>query len=262
MSRKVTRWKENYIAVYTIIRREIIRFFRIWSQTLLPSVVSIALYFIIFGNLIGPRIGQMEGVSYIEYIVPGLIMMAIITNSYSNVVFSFYISKFQRDIEEMLVSPLPNSLIICGYVLGGVMRGVVVGVLVTAVSLFFTKLQVHNFSFTILVGVLTAILFALLGLLNGISAKKFDDVDIVPTFVLSPLTYLGGVFYSISLLPEFWQKVTYINPIFYMINAFRYGMLELSDVPQGLALSVIIVFIVLSYCLNLWLLNRGVGIKS
>ncbi len=258
----MSRIKQNSIALYTILYREIVRFIRIWSQTLLPPVISIALYFIIFGSLIGPRIGQMGGVSYIDYIVPGLIMMAIITSAYTNVVFSFFSSKFQRNIEEMLVSPMPSSVILWGFVLGGVVRGVCVGILVTGVSLFFTKLEVAYFWITILVGVLTAVLFSLAGLLNGIFAKKFDDVNIVPTFILSPLTYLGGIFYPISLLPEFWQGVTHANPIFYMVNAFRYGMLGHSDVKVEVAFVVIIGFIVLMYGLSLWLLKKGIGIKT
>lgn len=256
------RITENTIALYTIARREIIRFFRIWSQTLLPPVISVLLYFIIFGNLIGSRIGQMGGVSYMEYIVPGLIMMSIITNAYGNVVASFFGSKFQRNIEEMLVSPMPNSVILWGYVLGGVARGVVVGVLVTILSFFFVKLTLNNIGLVFIVAILTATLFSLAGLLNGIFAKKFDDINIIPTFVLTPLTYLGGIFYSIELLPPFWQGVTYFNPIFYMVNAFRYGMLGYSDVDIRIALTIIIVFIVAMYLFTLNLLQRGVGIRS
>jgi ABC-2 type transport system permease protein len=257
----MTRFKENMIGLYTILRREISRFIRIWSQTLLPSVISMTLYFVIFGNLMGSRIGEIEGISYIEYIVPGLIMMAIITNSYGNVVASFFGSKFQRNIEEMLVSPLPNFIILWGYLLGGLARGIAVGVLVTGLSLFFTALPLTNIWLIIVVAVLTAILFSLAGLINGIFAKKFDDINIVPTFVLTPLTYLGGVFYSIDFLPSFWQWVSYSNPVFYMINAFRYGMLGKSDIDIHVALWVIVGFIIVLYSWAIWLFRKGVGIK-
>lgn len=256
------RLKENTIALYTIVRREIIRFFRIWSQTLVPPVISVLLYFIIFGNLIGNRIGTMGGVSYSEYIVPGLIMMSIITNAYGNVVASFFGSKFQRNIEEMLISPMPNSLILWGYVLGGVARGIVVGVLVTVLSMFFAKLTLQNIILVLVVAFLTSVLFSLAGLLNGIFAKKFDDINIVPTFILTPLTYLGGVFYSIELLPKFWQGVTYFNPVFYMVNAFRYSMLGYSDIDIRVSLGIIFLFIAVLYWLALSLLNRGTGTRS
>lgn len=257
-----SRYRENFVALYTIVRREVTRFLRIWSQTFLPSVISITLYFVIFGNLIGARIGEMGGHRYIDYIVPGLIMMAIITNSYANVVGSFFTSKFQRNIEEMLVSPLPESVILWGYVLGGVARGIIVGILVTLVSVFFTRLHLQHIWVTFIVGVLTALLFSLAGLVNGIYAKKFDDINLVPTFVLTPLTYLGGVFYSVSLLPEFWKDVTYANPIFYMVNAFRYGMLGHSDIDVSIAVWVIIGFTVALYFICLWLLKRGIGIRT
>jgi ABC-2 type transport system permease protein len=256
------RIKENSVALYTIVRREVVRFFRIWSQTLLPPVISVVLYFIIFGKLIGGKIGEMGGVSYIEYIVPGLIMMSVITNSYANVVASFFGSKFQRNIEELLISPMPNSLILWGYVLGGMARGIVVGILVTIASFFFTIFGLKHFFLTLLVAILTSTLFALAGLLNGIFAKKFDDINLVPTFVLTPLTYLGGIFYSIELLPKFWQGVTYFNPIFYMVNAFRYAMLGYSDVGIKTALGIILVFIVVMYSVTLYLMKRGVGIRS
>jgi len=252
----------NLIGLYTILRREITRFLRIWSQTLLPSMISTTLYFIIFGNLIGPRIGEMDGIRYIEYIVSGLIMMAIITNSYGNVVASFFSAKFQRNIEEMLVSPLSHQSIFWGFILGGVARGVVVGILVTIISMFFTKLHILHVGLTVLIGILSALLFSLAGLMNGIFSKKFDDINIVPTFILTPLTYLGGVFYSIDLLPRFWQGATYGNPIFYLIDAFRFGMLGDSFVDINLSLSVTMSFILVLYILSLWLLKKGVGIKS
>ncbi len=256
------RLKENWIGLETIVRKEISRFFRIWTQTLLPPVISMTLYFIIFGHLMGGRIGDLKGFRYIDYIVPGLIMMSIITSSYGNVVASFFGAKFQRNIEEMLVSPMPNYIILWGFVLGGVARGVTVGVLVTVVSLFFTKLQLHHVGVVMIVGLLTALLFSLAGFINAIFAKKFDDINIVPTFVLTPLTYLGGVFYSIDLLPNIWQNITYINPVFYMINAFRFGMLGRSDIGTHIALWVIFGCVITLYGISLWLLKKGVGIKS
>lgn len=256
------RIKENTIALYTILRKEIVRFLRIWTQTLLPSVISILLYFIIFGNLIGPKIGQLEGYRYIDYIVPGLIMMAMITNAYANVVASFFGAKFQKNIEEMLVAPMRPFIILWGFVLGGLARGLCTGILVTLVSLFFTKLQIHHMGIILLTGILTAILFSLAGLLNGIFAKKFDDINLIPTFVLTPLTYLGGVFYSVNMLSPFWQNVTRLNPIFYMVNAFRYGMLGYSDVSITFAMSVIIGLVLLGYIVALLLLIKGIGIKG
>ncbi len=252
----------NMVGLYTIVRREVTRFCRIWTQTLLPSVVSTILYFIVFGSLIGTRIGKMNDVSYIEYIIPGLVMMSIITNSYMNVASSFFISKFQRNIEEMLVSPLPNVIILWGYVLGGVCRGIIVGVLVTMVSLFFVRLPIGSFTIVLLTAILSSLLFSIAGLINGIVSKKFDDIEIIPTFILTPLIYLGGVFYSIQLLPKFWQKIIYLNPIFYIINVFRFGLLGRSDVEVSTAMWVIISLLIGLYCLAFWLLNKGVGIKT
>lgn len=250
------------VQLYTIVRREITRFCRIWIQSLLPSVISTALYFVIFGSLIGERIGPMKGVEYIDYILPGLIMMAIITNAYGNVVASFYISRFQRNIEELLVSPTSSNVILVGYLLGGVTRGLVVGVLVTLVSMCFTSLPLLHPVWTVVIATLVAWLFSILGLINAIFAKNFDGINIVPTFVLTPLTYLGGVFYSVDLLPGFWEKVTHINPIFYMINAFRFAMLGQSDVELSVALMVIGGLIVLLYTIAFQLLKRGVGIRT
>ena len=250
------------VAFFTLLRKEITRFSRIWVQTLIPPAITMTLYFIIFGNLIGSRIGEMGGFSYTQYIAPGIIMMAVITNSYANVVSSFFGAKFQRHIEEVLVAPIPITLIVTAYVLGGVARGIIVGLIVTLVALFFTRLQVHSVPITIAVVVLTATLFSLGGLLNGIFAQKFDDISIVPTFVLTPLTYLGGVFYSIGLLPEFWQKMSLANPILYMVNAFRYGMLGVSDISIGTAFAVIIAFVVALAVIAIQLLHRGVGIRS
>ncbi len=254
--------KKNWIGFYTLFYREVYRILRIWPQTLLPPVMTMALYFIIFGDLIGPRIGEMQGVAYIQYIVPGLVMMSIINNSYMNVSSSFFGNKFQRNIEELLVAPMPNYIILGGYVGGGIVRGLLVGILVIFVSLFFTKLKMFAWGATILIAVLTAVLFSLAGFINGIFAKKFDDVAIVPMFILTPLTYLGGVFYSIDLLPQFWQAVTHANPIFYMVNGFRYGMLGVADVTIHYALIMLFIMALILYGFSLWLLKRGIGIKS
>ena len=255
-------WSQKWIALITILRKEVTRFLRIWQQAILPPVITTSLYFIIFGNLIGPRIGNMDGHPYMEFIVPGLILMSVITNSYANVSSSFFSAKFQRSIEELQVSPTPNSVILLGYVGGGVMRGILVGFMVTLVSLFFSRLSVHNLLIMSSITVLTATLFSLGGFLNGLFARKFDDVTIVPNFILTPLTYLGGVFYSIKLLPDFWQAVSHINPILYMINAFRYGFLGISDISLGVSYSLIIVFILILFLLNLKLLNSGYGIRQ
>ena len=252
----------NWIAFKTILIKEILRFSRIWVQTILPPVITMGLYFIIFGGLIGARIGEMDGIRYMDFIVPGLIMMAVITNSYANVVSSFFSSKFQRHLEELLVSPVPNNLIILGFVGGGVARGLAVGLAVTLVSLFFSPFTVHNLPVMISVVVLTAILFSLAGLINAVFAKSFDDIAIVPTFVLTPLTYLGGVFYSISLLPQFWQNVSMVNPILYMVNAFRYGILGVTDFDLVISYGIILGFIALLYAIAYQLLSRGVGIRS
>ena len=254
--------KELLIALYTIVRREIRRFTRIWPQTLLPPAITMTLYFIIFGNLIGSRIGQMGGFSYMEFIVPGLIMMSVITNSYSNVVSSFYSAKFQRNVEEMLVSPMPNWIILTGYIIGGMARGIIVGFIVTLLSLFFTDLQLHSLATIIVVTLLTSILFATGGFINAMLANSFDDVSIVPTFILTPLTYLGGVFYSISLLPEFWQGVSQLNPILYMVSTFRYGILGSSDINIYTSVAVIVVFTVSLFAIALSMLNRGKGIRT
>lgn len=251
-----------FISVWTIVRKEVTRFTRIWLQTILPPAITMALYFVIFGNLIGPRIGEMQGFSYMQYIAPGLIMMAIITNAYANVVSSLFGAKFQRHIEEILVAPIPNLLLLVGYMVGGMVRGVLVGLVVTATALCFTDLQVESWPVTLAVVILTAALFSLAGLLNALFATKFDDISIVPTFILTPLTYLGGVFYSIDMLPVFWQKVSLGNPILYMVNAFRYGLLGVSDIDITTAFSVIVLFCVVLFAVSLWLLERGVGLRT
>lgn len=249
-------------AFLTIVFKEIRRFSRIAVQTILPPAILTALYFIIFGKLIGARIGEMDGFPYIDFIVPGLILMSVITNSYANVVSSFYSSKFQRYIDELLIAPVPNWIILAGFVAGGVARGVVVGIAVTGVALLFTDLQIHSYLLTLLVFVLTSVLFATGGFINAVYADSFDDISIVPTFVLTPLTYLGGVFYSIHTLPEFWQDVSLANPVLYMVNAFRFGLLGVSDVAPGHALLVILLFIAVLVGYGLWLLHRGIGLKA
>ncbi len=250
------------IAYNTIVIKEVTRFTRIWMQTIVPPAVSMTLYFIIFGNLIGPRIGPMDGFSYMDYIAPGIVMMAIINNSYANVVSSFFGAKYQSHIEEMLIAPVPNIIILAGYITGGVVRGLLVGLVVTLVALCFTDLQVHNYAVVLAVVLLTAIVFSLGGMINGIFAKKFDDISIVPTFILTPLMYLGGVFYSIGLLPEFWQDVSRLNPVLYMVNAFRYGILGVSDIDITTAFSITLIFIAVLGGYALLLLRRGTGIKT
>lgn len=249
-------------ALKTLLIKEFLRFIRIWIQTVLPPMITTALYFIIFGNLIGSQIGAMDGFSYMDYIVPGLILMAVITNAYSNVVSSFFSAKYQRHIEEMLVSPTPNYIILIGFVAGGVARGLTVGAAVTLVALFFTDIAIHNWWVTLSIVVLTSILFSLAGFINGVFARSFDDIAIVPTFVLTPLTYLGGIFYTIKMLPEFWQQVSLANPILYMINAFRYGILGVSDIGLPSSYLIILLFIAGLFWFNLHLLNRGYGIRT
>jgi len=255
-------FQEQWIAFTTIVVKEVRRFTRIWLQTLLPPAITIGLYFVIFGTLIGPRIGEMSGFSYIEFVVPGLIMMSVITNSYSNVVSSFYGTKFQRSVEELLVSPVPNYIILTGYVIGGVARGLAVGLIVTCLSLFFTDLQVSHVVITVAIVFLTAVLFSLAGFINAVYANSFDDISIVPTFVLTPLTYLGGVFYSISMLPEFWQGVSQANPILYMVNTFRYGLLGVSDINVAWAFTMVIGFCILSYSYSLYLLGHAKKLRN
>lgn len=255
-------WRDGWVAFITILTKEIRRFTRIWPQTLLPPGITMALYFVIFGNLIGSRIGEMDGFAYIDYIVPGLIMMAVITNSYSNVVSSFFSTKFQRSIEELMVAPVSPHVILLGYTFGGVARGLAVGLIVTIMSLFFTRLPVEHLWLTITVVLLTALVFSLGGFINAVYAKTFDDISIVPTFVLTPLTYLGGVFYSINLLPGFWQTVSLANPILHMVNAFRYGFLGVSDIHIGIALGLMLVLIGVLYAFSYRLLVRGTGMRQ
>jgi len=249
-------------AFSTLVAKEYNRIMRIWVQTIVPPAITMTLYFIIFGNLIGRRIGEMDGYSYMQYIAPGLIMMSVITNSYGNVVSSFFGAKFARHIEEMLVSPMPNSLILLGHVAGGIVRGILVGAAVTVIALFFTDLNLVHPLITFSTVILTATVFSLAGFINAMFAKKFDDISIIPTFVLTPLTYLGGVFYSISMLPDFWESVSKANPILYMVNAFRYGILGTSDISIGRAYLIIVAAIAILYGFSMYLLNTGKGLRE
>lgn len=252
----------RWVPFKTIVIKEINRILRIWGQTLVPPAITMTLYFLIFGQLIGSRIGEMGGHRYMDFIVPGLVMMSVIQNAYGNVVSSFFGSKFGRYVEELLVSPTPNWIILAGYVSGGVLRGCMVGGIVLIVSLLFTDLSIAHPLVMLLSVLLAAVLFSLAGFVNAVYAKKFDDISIIPTFILTPLTYLGGVFYSVSLLPEFWRNVSLGNPILYTVNAFRYGVLGESDVPLGMAFAIMIAAILVlgAYCLRL--LDKGVGLRA
>ncbi len=262
-------WRANLIGLQTIVIKEVTRLLRIWPQTILPPVITTTLYFIIFGKVIGSRVGTMGGVPYMQFIVPGLVMMSVINNSYSNVVSSFFSSKFQRNVEELLVSPLPNSIILLGYMSGGIARALLVGCLVLLVSMLFMQTTtLYSIPITLAVAFLTAALFSIGGFLNAMLARKFDDIAIIPTFVLTPLTYLGGVFYSITLLPEPWQTISRCNPIVYMVSAFRYGILkhqlssDMIDIEIGLAFAAIGLFIVGLFGLALWMLKQGIGLRT
>lgn len=253
---------EQYVAFMTIFRKEVRRYLRIWSQTLLPSAITMSLYFLIFGGLIGSRIGEMGGVSYMQFVVPGLIMMSIVTNTYANVVSSFYGAKYSNSVEELLVSPVPNYIILWGYIAGGVSRGLMVAVIVTLTSRFFAEIEIFSFVTVFAVVVLTSILFSLCGFINAVFANSFDDINIVPTFILTPLIYLGGVFYSLDLLPEFWANVSKLNPLVYVVNAFRYGLLGVSDVSVTFAFSMIGGFTLIAYTYSMHLLRSGKRLRS
>lgn len=258
----IERARRHWIGFLTIVRKEVRRVLRIWIQTLVPPVIQMTLYFLIFGTVIGSRVGHMGGFSYMAFIAPGIIMMSVITNSYSNVVSSFFGAKFARHIEELLVSPLPNSLILLGYMLGGMMRGLIVGAIVTAIASIFTRLPIAHPGIILAAAFLTSAVFSLGGFLNALFATKFDDISIIPTFVLTPLQYLGGVFYSISVLPPFWRHITRIDPMLYMIDTLRYGFLGSSDIGLGQGFGMICGFLVVLFSLSLWLLKRGSGLKS
>jgi len=259
---EMTPFQRNLTALGTIVRREVNRILRIWGQTLVPPAITMTLYFLIFGGLIGSRVGSMDGIRYMDFIVPGLVMMSVIQNSYGNISSSFFGAKFGRHVEELLVSPMPNWVILAGYVAGAVLRGLMVGAIVLLIAMLFTRVRVPHPLITFSTVLLGATIFALAGFVNAVYAKKFDDIAIVPTFILTPLTYLGGVFYSVKLLPGWAEAMTHANPIFYMVNAFRYGLLDRSDVPVGVAFALMLAFVVGLTVLGLWLLKRGIGLRS
>lgn len=252
----------NMIALHTLVKREIVRFMRIWSQTLLPPAITMSLYYIIFGKFIGSQLNQINGYDYIQFMVPGLVMMSIMTNAYANTSSSFFLTKFNKSIEEMLVSPMPNIIILLGFMIGGTVRGLMVGITVLLVSLFFTAIPLHHIGIVLLMAILAAMVFSLGGLINAIFAKRFDDIAFVPTFILTPLTYLGGVFYSIHQLPPIWQRISLFNPILDMVDTFRFGMLGISDINVFLGFSLVMIFFITLFSWALYLLNNGTGIKN
>nr|WP_282452618.1 ABC transporter permease [Lysobacter sp. CAU 1642] len=252
----------NWVAYLTIVRRELTRILRIWGQTLVPPAITMTLYFLIFGSLIGSRIGDMGGFDYMDFIVPGLVMMSVIQNAYGNISSSFFGAKFGRHVEELLVSPLPNWVILSGYVTGAVTRGLLVGIIVLGIAMCFTDVRIPHPLVMASTVLLAATVFSLAGFVNAVYAKKFDDIAIVPTFILTPLTYLGGVFYSVTLLPDFWEAASWFNPVLHMVNAFRYGLLGVSDVPLWIAYAVMLGFAIGLSAAALFLLKRGVGLRS
>lgn len=253
---------KSYVALKTVLAKEIARFTRIWTQTLLPPAITMTLYFIIFGKLIGSQIRDIHGYTYMQYIVPGLIMMSVMTNAYSNTASSFFSAKFSKSIEEMLVSSMPSYVILLGYMLGGTLRGLLTGIVVLFISLLFTNIPIYHMGIVITMAVLSSMLFSLGGLLNGIFAKKFDDVSFIPTFVLTPLTYLGGVFYSIKQLPPIWQQISLFNPIFNIVDTFKFGMLGTSDVNVYFGFSLVCFLFISLFIWCLHLLNKGVGLRT
>ncbi len=257
--------QRNWISFYTMVRKDVVRMFRIWIQTFLPPVMTSVLYFLIFGTVLGSRIGEIQGVPYMTFVVPGLVMLAIVTSAYANTSFTFFSSKFfARSIDEILVSPTPPWVMIAGFIGGGMVRGLLVGTLVLLVSVLFTglHLSVHSLLVILLFAVLTCLVFSLAGLVNGIYAKSIDGINIVPTFVLTPLTYLGGIFYSIHALPDWWKTITYINPLFYLVNGFRFGFLGFSDVPLSFSLLILLAMIAGLIAINWYLLRKGLGLKN
>jgi len=254
--------KTNWVGFQTLLGKEIKRFLRIWIQTILPSAITVALYIVIFGNFIGSRILPIQGYSYLQYIIPGLIMMAVINNSYANVVSSFYSARFQKNIEEILISPMPNSLLLLGFVLGGVVRGILVAIVVIGISLLFTHLYVYSIFQVCVIAILSATLFSLAGFTNGLFAKNFDDTSFITTFVLTPLIYLGGVFYSINLLPPFWKSVSLFNPILYIVDTFRHAILGVSDINVTLSFFYIFLLVIFLFFINLYMLKKGIGIRT
>ncbi|HAT1596034.1 TPA: ABC transporter permease [Legionella pneumophila] len=255
-------FKYQLIALYTLVRRELVRMFRISSQVFLPPVITTTLYFLIFGSLIGPRIGDIDGVDYPQFIAPGLIMMSVIINSYGNVSNSLFSVRFQKSIEEMLISPMHNGLLLLGYVIGGVLRGLIVAILVFLISTFFLPVELDHLPMTLAVVVLVAAIFSLAGFTNAMVARNFDDIMLIPTFILTPLTYLGGVFYSINMLPPFWQKISLFNPILYMVNALRHTMIDQEEVSITLAMIIIFLMLIALTAGNMILLKKGVGFRE
>jgi len=253
---------QHWIALRTLLSKEIIRFTRIWTQTLIPPVITITLYFVIFGKLIGSQIQSVNGYSYMQFIVPGLVMMSIMTNAYANTSSSFFGAKFSRSIEEMLVSSMPNHIILIGYIVGGALRGLLVGIIVLLIAFLFTHISIVHSWVVVLMAILSAILFSLGGFINGIFAKKFDDVSFIPTFVLTPLTYLGGVFYSIKQLPPVWQHISLFNPILNIVDTFRYGMLGHSDVNVYFGFALVCILLSVLFIWSLFLLEKGVGLRT
>lgn len=252
----------NMTALYTLARREVVRFSRIWPQTVMPSAVTMTLYFLVFGKFIGSRVGDIGGSSYVEFIAPGLIMIAVITNAYSNSAFAFYICKFQNNIEELLIAPVPSWVILSGFAIAGVLRGLAVGIVVIFVAIIFGGFAIHHFWTMLSIILLSSLLFSLAGLCNGVFAKKFDDISFIPTFVLTPLSYLGGVFYSVDLLSPMWKHLSMINPILYIVNAFRYGIIGLSDISIVTAFAILLLFIIALIIINLSILEKGIGVRS
>lgn len=254
---------QTWVSFYTIVRKDVVRIMRIWAQTFLPSVVTSVLYFLIFGTFLGSRIGDVQGVSYISFVVPGLVMLAVVTNSYMNSSFTMFMSKFfARNIDEILVSPTPPWVIVAGYVAGAMVRGVLIGTIVIAVSLFFTHLAIHNLAIIILFLLVTSLIFAVAGLINGVFAKSMDGINLVPTFVLTPLVYLGGVFYSTQSLSGFWGALTKFDPIFYVINGFRYGFLGIADASVSFSFAVLAGFAVLFLGIAIYLIRIGLGLRQ
>ena len=251
-----------WVSYYTIVRKEVTRFFRVWTQTLLPPVVTMSLYFVIFGKFVGSQVAPIDGHSYMEFIVPGLVMMALIMNSFMNTVSSFYMSKFQKTLEEIMVSPTPYPVVIAGFVTGGVIRGMLTAVLVLGTALFFTHIEITHVAITLVFALITSILFSIIGLINGVYASSFDGISFIPNFVLTPLTYLGGVFYSVSLLPPIWQQVSYANPILYMVNGFRYGVLGVSDVNVWTAFVLLLGMTILLFGYTWYLFRTGRGLRN
>lgn len=258
----MSRTRQNLVGMYTIIHKEVTRILRIWVQTLVPPAITMSLYFIIFGQLIGRRVGEMGGLDFLDFIAPGLVIMAVIQNSYGNVVSSFFGAKFARHIEEMMVSPLPNTYILLGYVAGGMTRGLLVGLLVALIASLYTELKIAHPFIMLAVVLMTSAAFALAGLINAVFAKKFDDISIIPTFILTPLTYLGGVFYTVDLLPGIWREVSMFNPILYMVNLFRFSVHGVTDVPLDIAFAIIAGLLVSLYLVALWLLTKGIGLRA